>query len=304
MTPVARGSFSSSGSLRSVVTSWNADGRPLRSGASAEAIRAHYNVGNDFYALWLDRTMTYSAALWDGASDLEEAQAQKLDRHLDWAHARRAGRLLDIGCGWGSLLGRLLREATSCSAVGLTLSEEQARVAKCTVGRAAEIRLEGWQDHKPEKPYNAITCIGALEHFVNPDSTDRERVGIYSTFFQLCREWTTPASFFSLQTSAYGQGSFRKGAIASIFPESDLPRWTQLEAALAGSFRIVRARNDAGDYARTCREWLIRLDRSAEVASRLVGEERVKHYQSFLAGATRGFESGVFQLLRIQLQRI
>src|ERR1700750_415005 len=83
---------------------------PKRGGSEA-AIQHHYDVSNAFYALWLDETMTYSCALWnedDGPGDLADAQRRKLDFHLDAAGAARGRRLLDIGCGWGSLMDRAL----------------------------------------------------------------------------------------------------------------------------------------------------------------------------------------------------
>ncbi|MDT3397407.1 class I SAM-dependent methyltransferase [Streptomyces sp. B1866] len=71
-------------------------------GASATAIRGHYDVGDDFYALWLDPTLTYSCALWEtGEESLEAAQARKADYLAEAARARVAGRVLDVGCGWG-----------------------------------------------------------------------------------------------------------------------------------------------------------------------------------------------------------
>ena len=91
-------------------------------GASAEAIQAHYDTGNAFYRLWLDPTRTYSCALWDEADALEEAQIDKLDYHIEQAQAAGTGQVLDIGCGWGSLLERLTTAHGVERAVGLTLS--------------------------------------------------------------------------------------------------------------------------------------------------------------------------------------
>src|SRR5258705_13615220 len=95
-------------------------------GASAEAIQHHYDVGNDFYTLWLDETKTYSSALWEDARTLEEAQLRKIDYHIRQARVEGAHRVLDIGCGWGSTLKRLVEHAGVEQAVGITLSNAQA----------------------------------------------------------------------------------------------------------------------------------------------------------------------------------
>jgi cyclopropane-fatty-acyl-phospholipid synthase len=98
----------------------------LPAGASPDAIRSHYDAGNAFYAAWLDPSMTYSAARWTGAGrgprSLEEAQAAKLDWHLDSASVRPGAQILDVGCGWGSLLARAIGERKAARAVGVTPS--------------------------------------------------------------------------------------------------------------------------------------------------------------------------------------
>src|SRR5262245_33777912 len=98
-------------------------------GASPQAIQQHYDVGSDFYALWLDNTLTYSCALWldaDSDGDLETAQIRKIDHHIISARARRVERVLDVGCGWGAVLRRLVSDYGVRHATGLTLSVAQA----------------------------------------------------------------------------------------------------------------------------------------------------------------------------------
>ncbi|MEV7027875.1 class I SAM-dependent methyltransferase, partial [Kitasatospora sp. NPDC093558] len=103
-----------------------------RAGATAADIEAHYDIGNEFYALWLDPDLTYSCALWDGIAGspactdlLVKAQHAKLRYHLDQAGITANTRLLDIGCGWGSLLRTAAEETGVRRAVGLTLSADQ-----------------------------------------------------------------------------------------------------------------------------------------------------------------------------------
>ena len=96
-------------------------------GAGSGAIRHHYDVGNDFWQVWLDPTMSYSCAMWeDPVDDLESAQRRKLDFHTEQAGAAGAARVLDIGCGWGAQLMHLVGSQGVKHAVGLTLSDAQA----------------------------------------------------------------------------------------------------------------------------------------------------------------------------------
>lgn len=284
-------------------TSWNKHSES--EGASGAAIRLHYDVGNSFYGLWLDKSMTYSCALWERAGDLEEAQERKLDLHLEWAKVRPGDHVLDVGCGWGSLLKRFVSMSTRNTAVGLTLSEEQARYARSSLPRSSvDVRVESWRDHSPSRLYDAIVSIGALEHFVKPESSEEARVRTYAHFFDKCREWSAPGSYLSLQTIAYRDGTFRHGVISAIFPESDLPRIDQIELGAADRYEIVQLRRDPEDYARTCHEWWRRLKACEEAAVRVVGRSRVDHFLSFLQASERGFRSGVFDLLRIQFRRL
>ena len=273
-------------------------------GASAEAVRAHYDLSNDFYRLWLDRSMTYSCALWNGDDDLESAQRRKLDFHISQAECKAQGSLLDIGCGWGSLLERAVDTHRIERAVGLTLSEAQFKHIQSRKRSGIDAYLESWEDHSPAEPYDSIVCIGAIEHFVRPEMPSDTRIEIYRAFFSRCHAFLVKGGNVSVQTIAYGVGGFTGGAIASIFPESDLPRLYQLAQAAEGIFEIVQVHNHRSDYARTCREWLKRLRDSREEAGSIVGAQTVKHYERFLDAAARGFDTHVFCLYRILLRRI
>jgi cyclopropane-fatty-acyl-phospholipid synthase len=247
--------------------------------------------------------MSYSCALWRNASDLEAAQVNKLDLHLKWSGAVRATSLLDVGCGWGSMLKRARSLDGTRRIVGLTLSEEQAKYVRTSISDV-EVRIESWEHHRPDVPYGAIVSVGALEHFVKPTTPPDARIRIYSRFFELCAGWLEVGGCLSLQTSAYQDGRFRSGAISSIFPESDLPTLGQIVAAIPSTLELVRVRNDREDYARTCSSWLGRLRTRRDEAIAEIGASRVQDYESFLSAAVKGFEAGVFSLLRIQLRRI
>jgi cyclopropane-fatty-acyl-phospholipid synthase len=203
-----------------------------RAGASAAAIEHHYDVGNAFYALWLDRSMTYSSALWrDEGDDLEAAQVAKHDWHIDRSGIMPGGRFLDVGCGWGALMKRVLARHPSSTCVGLTLAREQADYVRDLNDPRIEVRLESWEDHRPASPYRGIVSVGAFEHFARLDQSEADKVEAYRRFFRFCAEHLEPDGKLSLQTIVYENSSraqFSQFFADEIFPESDLPHLSEI----------------------------------------------------------------------------
>lgn len=287
-------------------------------GASSQAIRAHYDVGNDFYRLWLDETMTYSSAMWRGADDtssLYEAQQRKIQWHLRNSGADRAAGILDIGCGWGAMLLAAVRHrgdgAGSVNrAVGLTLSDAQASLARRLVVDVSavriEIRLESWADHHPATPYGALISVGAFEHFTKPHDDAATKIAIYRGFFERCHDMLEPRACMTLQTIAYGDPEDMTPTgplIQDIFPESELPRLPEILAASNGVFEIERMRNDRTDYGRTCELWAAALKKRRAEAVALVGKEQTRRYERYLKFAAWGFWSHRLHLLRFRMKR-
>ena len=275
-------------------------------GASAEAIQHHYDVGNEFYRLWLDSTLTYSCALWEENDTLESAQIRKIDFHVKQARASGAERVLDVGCGWGATLKRLVEKHEVKQACGLTLSQTQAAWIASFNDPRIDVRVESWSDHSPEKPYDAIISIGAFEHFVKPKLTKAQRVKSYRAFFQRCHEWLKPGGFLSLQTIAYG--NIRRenmiDFIEEIFPESELPMLAEIAEASERVFEIMALRNDRQHYKRTCAAWYSNLKANRAAAIKLVGQEMVARYEKYLRISRMSFHRERSVLLRITLRRI
>lgn len=284
---------------------------PLR-GASAEAIREHYDLSNEFYALWLDPQMIYSAGMWEAGDTLEGAQLRKLDHHIAAAHAQGKGRVLDIGCGWGAQMRRLVDGGNVGQVTGLTLSQAQAEHIR-SLKLPVDVRVESWADHKPVAPYDAIISVGAFEHFARIEFSDQQKVAAYREFFDACHRFLKPGGYLSLQTFAYNGRIPRATAIESgatrflaseIFRETDPPRASNICEAIEGRFEIVCWRNDREDYGKTCRVWRENLKAQRTAAVRLVGVEAVERFVRYLEYSYLGFMSGNLALYRIGLRRI
>ena len=256
------------------------------------------------YRLWLDPKMNYSAALWDGVDDLDTAQQQKNAFHIEVVEANTAGRILDVGCGWGALLETVCALHPSSRLVGLTLSSAQRdHCAKLLPD--AQILLESWEDHSPVGPYDAVFCVGALEHFANHRMSREERIRAYSSFFRFCRDAMSPGRRLSLQTIAYGNlagGRLDPFIYESIFPNSDLPHLEELVVAAHGNLEIVSLRNDRMDYAKTCSVWAERLMRRANEAIEITRDaDLVEKYIRYLKMSAAAFRVGALALYRLTL---
>lgn len=295
----------------------------MSGGASRQAIEAHYDVGREFYRLWLDERMVYSCALWPGADggaedgagpdglnamddDLERAQTAKLDWHVSAAHAEGAARVLDVGCGWGSLLAYLHDERHVGHVTGLTLSSDQAQTVRERYPWA-EVRLEDWRDHQPPERYDAIISIGAFEHFTRRELSTEERRKVYRDFFDRCAAWLVDGGRLSLQTIAYED--FDPAAhpeptfFDEVFPESALPQLSDIVVASEPSFRLRAYRSDSAHYEHTLHLWQQRLEAQREVAIELVGRATYRHYLRYLRVSRAMFDRGVCTLYRLMLER-
>lgn len=274
-------------------------------GASAEAIRAHYDAGEDFFQLWLGDDLVYSAALFEDGDDLAAAQTRKLDHHIDAAAARGAVRVLDVGCGWGALLRRLVDNAGVKHVVGLTLSSSQATWVRTLGLPGVEVREESWRDHKPEAPYDAIISIGAFEHFAKQGLTGEAKLAAYREFFDFCRANLKMGGRISLQTIAYvGTGFDLPPFIGEeVFPESELPFVWEPIAAAGWGFELVGFRNDREHYERTLRHWQKNLATRRAEAVAIAGEATVAHFDRYLKISAMAFRMGFICLTRMSFAR-
>lgn len=280
-------------------------------GASPSEIQAHYDVSNDFYQLWLDPQMVYSAALWNETepeASLEQAQSQKLAYHLQQAQTEKAETVLDIGCGWGAVLREVLKQPKVKQVVGLTLSQAQKDHFETTPDPRAEVRLESWENYQPTRPLDAVISIGAFEHFARPGMRASEKQAAYTAFFQRMREWLRPEGRLSLQTIGYGPISEEmkvklSGLNQAVFPGSELPTLLELLAAAEPFLELLHMRNDRLDYAKTCQLWRKNLRAAKATVEEQYGSALYKRYNEYMMASEMGFRLGHLHLYRLTFQK-
>lgn len=274
-----------------------------RTGASPEAIMSHYDMGNDFFRLVLDPEMIYSCALFRGDDDLATAQLHKLDHHIEASGAAHTARVLDIGCGWGAMLRRLVGHAGVAHAVGLTLSPSQARWIRDGNNPKIEVLEQDWRDHRPDRRYDAIISVGAFEHFVQKGLDPKVKLDAYREFFAYSDRVLAIGGKLSLQTIAYSERTRVQPLLDKTFPDSDLPLEWEPIAAAEGTFSLIAARNDANDYYRTLVLWEQNLLANYDKAVALVGKERTDEFRRYLRMSAVGFRGGMVSLMRYSFQK-
>jgi cyclopropane-fatty-acyl-phospholipid synthase len=264
------------------------------------AVRHHYDVGNDFFALFLDRSMTYSCAYWSGgATTLEEAQEAKLELVCKKLALSQGERVLDVGCGWGSFVIHAASRH-GVRAVGITLSEEQARLARerareVGVSDRVEFRVADYREVS-DGPFDAIASIGMVEH-VGQEQIDvyaRRLHGLLRPGGRLLNHGI--AKLKDLDTPDEGAFSER-----FVFPDGVPLPLSRVIGALERSGLVTRhVEGLAADYERTLSQWIERFDARWDDAVRLAGIERARIWRLYLRAGRQGFQTGwcsVYQVL-------
>jgi cyclopropane-fatty-acyl-phospholipid synthase len=268
-----------------------------------ESVQAHYDLSNDFFALFLDPSMTYSCARFESPQmTLHEAQIAKIDRSLDKCSLKPGHTLLDIGCGWGSV-ARRANETRGVSVVGLTLSQNQHAYASAMSAGSdgVEFRLEGWETYT--RKVDRIISIGAFEHF------KRER---YPAFFARCRELLPDDGVMMLHTITLGKPSKSFGFLrfahfmsTKIFPGGDVPTPQRvIEEARNGGFEVETVESLRPHYARTLDCWAANLAANQSQAIELAGEDVYKTYMKYLTSCAGYFRTGECNVYQFKLHVI
>ena len=274
-------------------------GRKHTTERDREAVRHHYDVGNEFFSLFLDKSMTYSCAIFSrGAKTLEGAQRAKLELVCKKLDLQPGERVLDVGCGWGSFVIHAA-ERHGVEAVGITLSEPQAELARQRVADAGlsdkvEIRVQDYRELAGED-FDAVASIGMVEH-VGEAQIDR-----YGE--QLASMLRPGGRLLNHGISRLRHGSVEGGPFSEryVFPDGETLHVSRVILALERAGFVARHVEEFGaDYAETLRNWIERLDQNLERAEELAGPERLRVWRLYLRAARNGFEidfTSVYQVL-------
>ena len=273
-----------------------------------EEVQSHYDLSDDFFALFLDPTRTYSCAYFDDPeATLEDAQMAKIDLSLGKCELSPGMKLLDIGCGWGATALRAA-ESYQAKVTGLTLSENQyaqasQRARESGYSDTVQFRLQGWESFTD--PVDRIVSIGAFEHFRNSR---------HEAFFQTCREILPDDGIMMLHSivtpslaDLREQGiefvhediKFARFIRDEIFPGGQLCAPERIKSlAKKNGFNVYHVQPLRLHYARTLDCWAETLSESKEQAIALASQTVYDRYQKYLTGCAEQFRKGVIDVMQ------
>ncbi|TKA90095.1 class I SAM-dependent methyltransferase [Guyparkeria sp. SB14A] len=271
---------------------------------SRRNIAAHYDLGNDFYRLWLDESMTYSSALFaEPDESLVTAQQRKYDRLLDGLGAKPGDRLLEIGCGWGGLAETAARRGLHLD--GLTLSTEQLawgreRLAAAGLDDRARLHLTDYRDQG-----------GRFDHIVSIEMFEAVGERYWPTFFQTVYDRLKPGGRAAIQVITIDEDAFeayrREPDFIQlyIFPGGMLPSVERFHAGAERAGLTVRETQRFGhDYARTLARWRERFDAVEPQLEALGFDHRFRQtWRYYLAYCEAGFLADRIDVAQVILER-
>jgi cyclopropane-fatty-acyl-phospholipid synthase len=260
----------------------------------AEAIRYHYDVSNEFYALWLDRQMVYSCAYFSsGEEDLETAQERKLDHILRKLRLAPGERFLDIGCGWGALAMRAAQQY-GADATGITLSKNQFELANERIRAAGlqarcRVLLQDYREVPGEGVFDKIASVGMFEHVGL-----RNLPEYFAIMRRLLRDGGVAMNHGITAVDpdsrwvGLGGGEFID---RYVFPHGELPHlWRVVREMAVAGLEVMDVETLRLHYAKTLWHWSERLEANLARARALAGERRMRIWRAYLAGCAHAFE--------------
>jgi len=280
--------------------------------STKDDIDVTYGVDNEFFRLWLDKSMAYTCALFlRGDETLEEAQLNKHEFLCRAARVTPGSRVLDIGCGWGANLDYLTRHQNVREAVGITLSHDQYEAILDRKIPRATVQLVDYRNYQPARPFDAVISIGMFEHVATPQQTQHgDHIAVYRDYFRRAWEWTCPGAWFGLQT-VIGAKVPRGPALKEIawttsfiFPGAISPRPEAILAAVQPYWEVVELTTRRHHYAKTTGEWLRRLERHEATIRERFGDQVFLDYQRYLRTCVMAFEEGYQSLAQFALRRL
>jgi len=269
----------------------------------AQAIRYHYDVGNDFFALFLDESMTYSCALFSrGAQTLEQAQRAKLDLIAQKLELAEGQRVLDVGCGWGSFAIHAAREY-GVSVVGITLSPAQAELARARVADAGvadrvQIRVADYRQGTGEQ-FDAIASIGMAEH------VGQSQIDAYARSLSRALKPGGLVLNHAISLMRPEEDPLAdKFTMRYVFPDGEPLLLSRVQLAFERArFYTEHVEGFMTDYAVTLRHWHDRLDQHLAEAERLAGAQRLRIWRLYLRAARHGFDVGYTAVYQVKARK-
>jgi cyclopropane-fatty-acyl-phospholipid synthase len=265
-----------------------------------KAVRYHYDLPAEFYAMWLDQHMVYSCAYFaTPEDDLDVSQVRKMDYICRKLRLRPGERLLDIGCGWGGLVMHAAAHY-GVEAVGITLSVPQAEVARKRLRETGlndrcRVDVSDFRDIDHGQQYDKIVSVGMFEHVGE---------ALLPNYFRQAWSQLRPGGVFLNHGISYCATYQRRGPSFTdryVFPDSELvPISTSLRAAELSGFEVRDVESLREHYALTLHHWVRRLEGHAEEAHRITDDTTYRIWRLYMAGAAHGFRSGrlnVYQTL-------
>ena len=279
------------------------------------AIAHHYDVSNDFYALWLDSNMTYSCAYFaDDRDTLDRAQVRKHDLICRKLRLKPEERLLDVGCGWGGFIRFAAREY-GAYAVGITLSRRQAEYAQARIAREnlehrCHVELLDYRELANLGSFDKAASVGMVEH-VGDQNLDRYFKSVFDALVPgglflnhgIVAQQPTATGLRGLAERFFPQRS--RFTENYVFPDGQMPRLAPMtEAALRGGFEVRDVENLREHYTQTLRYWVRRLEGHESRARSIVGDATYNVWRFWLAGSAHSFATGRLGVVQMLLAKL
>jgi cyclopropane-fatty-acyl-phospholipid synthase len=266
------------------------------------AIRYHYDLLPEFFALWLDPYMLYSSAYFTDDTDLDSAQERKLDYICKKLRLQTGDHLLDIGCGWGGLLVYAAKHF-GVDALGITLSVRQAETARARIHDAClekhcRVEVSDYRELELSQQFDKVVSIGMFEHVGK---------ALLPEYFGRAWHLLRPGGVFLNSGIASVPSRIHKGPSfvdRYVFPDGELvPLGTSIAVAETTGFEVRDVESLREHYAMTLREWVRRLENHADEAKRLTDEVTYRIWRLYMAGSAHQFRLGDLNLYQILLAK-